>query len=228
MSHLSTTFSTPLFPIIAHFSCPSTDNLKTREQRPPKLAFKSSNPNTAERPRLGLEYVSMHSRDSDSGQLNRYSLGIAEADPFVVVLAFFFFRVVGNVFTSNDDDAPFSNANDVHERTTPVLLRVSSGMSGGVLSRSRWWWSSSWCCFLQEKKWGGNLEKIMSHKKIHPTRAMMEDDDDDDDFYVRYYVVRHLFRSRGRGFFFKKRLFSRRRRLSLSLVSALLVASLWW
>ena len=70
----------------------------------------------------------MHSRDSDSGQLNRYSLGIAEADPFVVVLAFFFFRVVGNVFTSNDDDAPFSNANDVHERTTPVLLRVSSGM----------------------------------------------------------------------------------------------------
>ena len=48
----------------------------------------------------------MHSRDSDSGQLNRYSLGIAEADPFVVVLAFFFFRVVGNVFTSNDDDAP--------------------------------------------------------------------------------------------------------------------------
>ena len=68
----------------------------------------------------------MHSRDSDSGQLNRYSLGIAEADPFVVVLAFFFFRVVGNVFTSNDDDAPFSNANDVHERTT--VLRVSSGM----------------------------------------------------------------------------------------------------
>ena len=104
----------------------------------------------------------MHSRDSDSGQLNRYSLGIAEADPFVVVLAFFFFRVVGNVFTSNDDDAPFSNANDVHERTTPVLLRVSSGiLSGGVLSRSRWWWSSSWCCFLQEKKWGGNLEKII-------------------------------------------------------------------
>lgn len=219
MSHLSTTFSTPLFPIIAHFSCPSTDNLKTREQRPPKLAFKSSNPNTAERPRLGLEYVSMHSRDSDSGQLNRYSLGIAEADPFVVVLAFFFFRVVGNVFTSNDDDAPFSNANDVHERTT-VLLRVSSGMSGGVLSRSRWWWSSSCCCFLQEKKWGGNLEKIMSHKKIHPTRAMMEDDDDDDDFYVRYYVVRHVFRSRGGGFFFKKR-------LSLSSVSALLVASSW-
>ena len=124
MSHLSTTFSTPLFPIIAHFSCPSTDNLKTREQRPPKLAFKSSNPNTADSPRLGLEYVSMHSRESDSGQLNRYSLGIAEADPFVVVLAFFFFRVVGNVFTSNDDDAPFSNANDVHERTT-FGVRVS-------------------------------------------------------------------------------------------------------
>ena len=81
----------------------------------------------------------MHSRDSDSGQLNRYSLGIAkEADPFVVVvLEFFFFRVVGNVFTSNDDDAPFSNANDVHERTTPVgLLRVSSGIeSGGVRSQ---------------------------------------------------------------------------------------------
>ena len=76
----------------------------------------------------------MHSRDSDSGQLNRYSLGIAEADPFVVVLAFFFFRVVGNVFTSNDDDAPFSNANDVHERTTPVGL--SSGIeSGGVRSQ---------------------------------------------------------------------------------------------
>ena len=77
----------------------------------------------------------MHSRDSDSGQLNRYSLGIAEeADPFVVALAFFFFRVVGNVFTSNDDDAPFSNANDVHERTTPVLL--SSGIeSGGVRSQ---------------------------------------------------------------------------------------------
>ena len=110
MSHLSTTFSTPLFPIIAHFSCPSTDNLKTREQRPPKLAFKSSNPNTADRPRLGLEYVSMHSRESDSGQLNRYSLG-AEEDPLLE-----FFR--GNVFTSNEDDAPFSNANDVHERTT--------------------------------------------------------------------------------------------------------------
>jgi hypothetical protein len=71
----------------------------------------------------------MHSRDSDSGQLNRYSLGIAEADPFVVVLAFFFFRVVGNVFTSNDDDAPFSNANDVHERTTFFgVLRVSGMM----------------------------------------------------------------------------------------------------
>ena len=84
----------------------------------------------------------MHSRDSDSGQLNRYSLGIAEADPFVVVLAFFFFRVVGNVFTSNDDDAPFSNANDVHERTTffkGVVLRRVSGISmeaGVVLSRS--------------------------------------------------------------------------------------------
>ena len=64
----------------------------------------------------------MHSRDSDSGQLNRYSLG-AEEDP--CVLLEFFFRV-GNVFTSNDDDAPFSNANDVHERTT--VLRVSSGM----------------------------------------------------------------------------------------------------
>ena len=135
MSHLLTTFSTPLFPIIAHFSCPSTDNLKTREQRPPKLAFKSSNPNTADSPRLGLEYVSMHSRDSDSGQLNRYSLG-AEEDP--CVLLEFFFRV-GNVFTSNDDDAPFSNANDVHERTTfKGVLRVSgiSMEAGVVLSRS--------------------------------------------------------------------------------------------
>ena len=148
MSHLSTTFSTPLFPIIAHFSCPSTDNLKTREQRPPKLAFKSSNPNTAERPRLGLEYVSMHSRDSDSGQLNRYSLGIAEADPFVVVLAFFFFRVVGNVFTSNDDDAPFSNANDVHERTT--VLRVSSGMMEA---------------FSKAALGGGRLHVVFSKKK---------------------------------------------------------------
>ena len=30
---------------------------------------------------------------------------------------------------------------------------------------------------------------------------MEDDDDDDDDFYVRYYVVRHVFRSRGGGFF---------------------------
>jgi len=77
----------------------------------------------------------MHSRDSDSGQLNRYSLG-AEEDP--CVLLEFFFRV-GNVFTSNDDDAPFSNANDVHERTTfKGVLRVSgiSMEAGVVLSRS--------------------------------------------------------------------------------------------
>ena len=60
----------------------------------------------------------MHSRESDSGQLNRYSLG-AEEDPLLLE---FFFR--GNVFTSNDDDAPFSNANDVHERTT-FGVRVS-------------------------------------------------------------------------------------------------------
>ena len=165
MSHLSTTFSTPLFPIIAHFSCPSTDNLKTREHRPPKLAFKSSNPNTAERPRLGLEYVSMHSRDSDSGQLNRYSLGIAkEADPFVVVvLAFFFFRVVGNVFTSNDDDAPFSNANDVHERTTPVREQPPSfflralRVEAFVLSRSQK--VVFMVLFSPRKKMGGKFGK---------------------------------------------------------------------
>ena len=39
----------------------------------------------------------------------------------------FFFRV-GNVFTSNDDDAPFSNMNDVHERTTFKGVRVSGMM----------------------------------------------------------------------------------------------------
>lgn len=59
--------------------------------------------------------------------------------------------------------------------------------------------------FSPRKKMGGKFGKnSMSHKKIHPTRAMMmeDDDDDDDDFYVRYYVVRHVFRSRGGGFFF--------------------------
>ena len=58
--------------------------------------------------------------------------------------------------------------------------------------------------FSPRKKMGGKFGKnSMSHKKIHPTRAMMmeDDDDDDDDFYVRYYVVRHVFRSRGGGFF---------------------------
>ena len=58
--------------------------------------------------------------------------------------------------------------------------------------------------FSKKKKMGGKFGKnSMSHKKIHPTRAMMmeDDDDDDDDFYVRYYVVRHVFRSRGGGFF---------------------------
>ena len=69
---------------------------------------------------------------------------------------------------------------------------------------------------------GGKFGKnSMSHKKIHPTRAMMmeDDDDDDDDFYVRYYVVRHVFRSRGGGFF--------KTTLALLGVSALLVASSW-
>jgi len=103
----------------------------------------------------------MHSRESDSGQLNRYSLGIAEADPFVVVLAFFF-RVVGNVFTSNDDDAPFSNANDVHERTTfKGVFRVVSGISMEALFSAA---LGGLFCLHVPKKNGGNVERNVALK----------------------------------------------------------------
>ena len=104
----------------------------------------------------------MHSRDSDSGQLNRYSLGIAkEADPFVVVLAFFFFfRVVGNVFTSNDDDAPFSNANDVHERTTfKGVCRVSGISMEALFSAALGGGGRLHVVVFSKKKNGGEIWK---------------------------------------------------------------------
>ena len=74
----------------------------------------------------------------------------------------FFFRV-GNVFTSNDDDAPFSNANDVHERTTfKGVFRVVSGISMEALFSAAL--GSLLFCLHVPKKNGGNLERNVALK----------------------------------------------------------------
>ena len=70
----------------------------------------------------------------------------------------FFFRV-GNVFTSNDDDAPFSNMNDVHERTTFKGVRVS-GMMEALFSAAL----GLLFCLHVPKKNGGNLERNVALK----------------------------------------------------------------
>lgn len=72
----------------------------------------------------------------------------------------FFFRV-GNVFTSNDDDAPFSNANDVHERTTFKGVCRVSGISMEALFSAA---LGGLFCLHVPKKNGGNLERNVALK----------------------------------------------------------------
>ena len=73
----------------------------------------------------------------------------------------FFFRF-GNVFTSNDDDAPFSNANDVHERTTfKGVFRVVSGISMEALFSAA---LGGLFCLHVPKKNGGNVERNVALK----------------------------------------------------------------
>ena len=110
-SHLSTTVSTPRFPTTAHFSCPSALKRKISEHKPAKLSFKSSPiAKIADKPFLGREYVSMVTRENDSGQLNRYSLGNECDDEFPVVL------------TSSALLRPLSYVNDTQVRRGGILV----------------------------------------------------------------------------------------------------------
>ena len=74
----------------------------------------------------------------------------------------FFFRV-GNVFTSNDDDAPFSNANDVHERTTFKGVFRVSGISSMEALFSAAALGGLFCLHVPKKN-GGNVERNVALK----------------------------------------------------------------
>ena len=107
-SHLSTTVSTPRFPTTAHFSCPSALKRKIKEHTPAKLSFISSpSAKIADKPFLGREYVSMVTRENDSGQLKRYSLGNECESPVVL--------------TSNALLRPKSYVNDAQVRRGGLL-----------------------------------------------------------------------------------------------------------